>query len=75
VRFLEYVVARRKSGTTSKDDMTHSMWGIAVGLALMVGAALRRYRRNALRKRDIRWLDEHHILDRLRKQLELSPRK
>jgi hypothetical protein len=55
--------------------MTHSMWGIAVGLALMFGAALRRYRRNALRKRDIRWLDEHHILDRLRKQLELSPRK
>lgn len=75
MRFLEYVVARRKSGTTSKDDMTHSMWGIAVGLALMFGAALRRYRRSALRKRDIRWLDEHHILDRLRKQLELSPRR
>ncbi|MFL9965855.1 hypothetical protein PQR02_33530 [Paraburkholderia sediminicola] len=51
------------------------MWGIAVGLALMFGAALRGYRRNALHKRDIRWLDEHHILDRLRKQLELTPRK
>ena len=55
--------------------MTHSMWGIAVGLALMFGAALRRYRRYALRKRDIRWLDEHHILEGLRKQLELQPRK
>ncbi|KAA0999982.1 hypothetical protein FVF58_41005 [Paraburkholderia panacisoli] len=75
MRFLDYVVACRKSGTTSKDDMTHSMWGIALGLALMFGAALRRYRRNVLRKRDIRWLDEHHILDRLRTQLELSPRK
>jgi hypothetical protein len=75
VRFLDDVIACRKPGTTSKDDMTHSMWGIAVGLALIFGAGLRRYRRNALRKRDIRWLGEHHILDRLRKQLELSPRK
>ena len=74
-RFVDRVIACRKSGITSKDNMTHSMWGIAVGLALMFGAALRRYRRNALRKRDIRWLDEHHILDRLRKQLELQPRK
>ncbi len=55
--------------------MTHSMWGIVVGLALMFAAALRRYRRNILRKREIRWLDEHHILDGLRKQLEPQPRK
>jgi hypothetical protein len=47
------------------------MWGIAIGLALMFGAALLRYRSNVLRKRHIRWLDEHHLLDRLRKQLEL----
>jgi hypothetical protein len=51
------------------------MWGIVIGLALMFAAALRRYRRSALRRRDIRWLDEHHILDRLRRQLELQPRQ
>jgi hypothetical protein len=44
VRFLDHVIAYRKSGTTTKDDMTHSMWGIAVGLALMFDAALSRYR-------------------------------
>ena len=60
---------------TRKDNMTHSMWGIVVGLALMFAAALRRYRRDILRKREIRWLDEHHILDGLRKQLEPQPRK
>jgi hypothetical protein len=52
-----------------KDDMTYAMWGIAIALALMFGVSLRRYRRSLLRKRDIRWLDEHHVLDRLRKQL------
>lgn len=55
--------------------MTHSMWGTEVGLALMFGAALRRYRRDTLRKRDIRWLDEHHMLDGLCQQLELQPWK
>lgn len=55
--------------------MTSSMWGIAVGLALMFGASLLRYRHSLLRKRDIRWLDEHHVLDRLRKQLGLSFQK
>jgi hypothetical protein len=52
-----------------KDDMTYAMWGIVVALALRFGVPLRRYRRSLLRKRDIRWLDEHHVLDRLRKQL------
>jgi hypothetical protein len=51
------------------------MWGTAVGLALMFGAALRRYMRDTLRKRDIRCLDEQQTLDRPRKQLELQPWK
>ncbi|AMV44587.1 hypothetical protein ATN79_21835 [Paraburkholderia caribensis] len=55
-----------------KDDMTYAMWGIAVGLALMFGVSLRRYRHSLLRKREIRWMDEHHLLDRLREQLGLS---
>jgi hypothetical protein len=55
--------------------MTYAMWGIAVGLALMFGVSLRRYRRSLLRKREIRWMGEHHVLDRLRKQLGLSLQK
>jgi hypothetical protein len=51
------------------------MWGIAVGLALMIGVSLRRYRRSLLRKQEIRWLGEHHVLDRLRKHLGLSLEK
>jgi len=58
-----------------KDDMTYAMWGIAVGLALMFGVSLRRYRRGLLRKREIRWMDEHHLLDRLREQLGWSLQK
>jgi len=54
-----------------KDDMTYPMWGIAVGLALMFGVSLRRYRRSLQRKQEIRWLDEHHVLDRLRRHLGL----
>lgn len=52
--------------------MTYAMWGIAVGLALIFGVSLRRYRRSLLRKREIRWMDEHHLLDRLREQLGWS---
>ncbi|MBT2792725.1 hypothetical protein [Paraburkholderia strydomiana] len=55
--------------------MTHAMWGISVGLALMFGVSLRPYRRSLLRKREIRWMAEHHVLDRLRKQLGLSRQK
>jgi hypothetical protein len=51
-----------------KDDMTYAMWGIVLGLVLLIGASLRRYRRRLLRKRETRWLDEHHVMDRLRKQ-------
>jgi hypothetical protein len=51
-----------------KDDMTHAMWGIVIGLALLFGASLRRYRHSLQRKWETRWLDEHHVLERLRKQ-------
>ena len=55
--------------------MTYAMWGIVIGLTLMFGASLRRYRHSLLRKREIRWMGEHHVLDRLRKQLGLSLEK
>lgn len=58
-----------------KDDMTYAMWGIAIGLALMFGVSLRRYRRSLQREREFRWMEEHHILDRLREQLGLSLQK
>jgi hypothetical protein len=51
-----------------KDDMTYAMWGIVIAMALMFGVSLRGYRRSLARRREIRWLDEHHVLDRLRKQ-------
>lgn len=62
-------VAGCKREQIEKDDMTYAMWGIAIGLALMFGVSLRRYRSSLLRKREIRWMDEHHLLDRLREQL------
>ncbi|MFL9979082.1 hypothetical protein [Paraburkholderia graminis] len=55
--------------------MTYAMWGIAIGLALMFGVSLQRYRSSLLRKREIRWMDEHHLLDRLREQLGWTLRK
>jgi hypothetical protein len=58
-----------------KDDMTYSMWGIAIGLTLMLGVSMWRYRRSVLYKREIRWMDEHHELDRLREQLGLPLQK
>jgi heme/copper-type cytochrome/quinol oxidase subunit 2 len=55
--------------------MTYAMLGIAAVVALMLGVALWRYRRSVMRKREIRWLDEHHVLDRLRKHLDPSVEK
>lgn len=55
---------------TEKADMTYAMWGILIGMTLMFGASLQRYGRDLQRKREIHWLDEHHLLDRLRKQFE-----
>jgi hypothetical protein len=46
------------------------MWGIVIALTVMFGASLRRYRHSLQRQREIQWLDRHHVLDRLRKQLE-----
>jgi len=68
-------VASCKARTDGKDDMTYAMWGIAIGLALMFGVSLQRYRRSLMRKREIRWMGENHVLDRLRKQLGLSLEK
>lgn len=51
-----------------KADVTYAMWGILIGMTLMFGASLQRYRHSLQRKREIEWLDEHHVLDRLRKQ-------
>jgi len=48
--------------------MTYAMWGIVIGLVLLFGVSLRRYRHSLLRKRETCWLDEHHVLDRPRKQ-------
>jgi hypothetical protein len=50
--------------------MTYAMWGILIGMTLMFGASLQRYRHSLQRRREVRWLDEHHVLDRLRKQFE-----
>jgi hypothetical protein len=58
-----------------KADMTYAMWGILIGMTLMFGASLQRYGHSLQRKREIEWLDEHHVLDRLRKQLGLQMRK
>lgn len=55
--------------------MTYAMWGILIAMVLMSGASLRRYRHGLQRRREIQWLDEHHVLDRLRKQLGLSLQK
>ena len=55
--------------------MTYAMWGIVIGLTLMFGASLRRYRHSLLRKREIRWLDEHHVLDRLRERYRSQSQK
>lgn len=55
--------------------MTHAMWGIAFGLALILAVSLRRYMRGVQRKQEIRWLNEHHVLNRLRERLRLSAGK
>jgi hypothetical protein len=57
------------------DDMTYAMWGIVIGLALMFGASLRWYRHSLLRKREIRWLDERHVFDRLRERYRSQSQK
>ena len=58
-----------------KDDMTYAMWGIVIALALIFGVSLRRYRRSLLRERDLRWLVEHHVFDRLRERYRSQSQK
>ncbi len=48
--------------------MAYAMWGIVIGRVLLFGAPLRRNRRSLRRKREARWLDERHVILKLRKQ-------
>jgi hypothetical protein len=51
--------------------MTYAMWGILTGMTLMVTVSLYRYRQSLVRKQEIRWLSDHHVIDRLRARLDL----
>ncbi|MGF6758958.1 hypothetical protein [Paraburkholderia sp. GAS334] len=51
--------------------MTYAMYGVAGGMTLIFSISLYWYRKNLIRRQEIRWLDEHHVLDRLRARLEL----
>lgn len=51
--------------------MTYAMWGIVTGMAAMITISLHRYRQSLARRREIRWLAEHHVLHRLRERLGL----
>ena len=54
--------------------MTYAMWGISTAMALMFAIAFYWHRQSLVRKQEIRWLGEHHVLDRLRERLGLEPR-
>jgi len=51
--------------------MTYAMWGISTAMALMFAIAFYWYRQSLVRKQEVRWLGEHHVLDRLRERLRL----
>ena len=51
--------------------MTYAMWDILTGMTLIFLVSFYRYRRNVARKQEIRWLNEHHMIDRLRDKLGL----
>ncbi|SDH89361.1 hypothetical protein SAMN04487926_109131 [Paraburkholderia steynii] len=51
--------------------MTYSMWGILTGMTMMVAVSLYRYRQSLARRDRIRWLNEHHMIDRLCAKLGL----
>lgn len=55
--------------------MTYAMWGILIAMTLIFGASFQRYMHSLQRKREVHWLDEHHVLDRLRKQFGSQVRK
>jgi hypothetical protein len=51
--------------------MTYAMYGVAGGMMLIFTISFYSYRKSRTRRKEIRWLDEHHVLDRLRARLEL----
>ena len=51
--------------------MTYSMWGILTGMTMMFAVSLYRYRQSLVRRAKIRWLYEHHMIDRLCAKLGL----
>jgi hypothetical protein len=46
--------------------MTYAMWGILTGMTLIFSFSLNRYRKSVARQQEVRWLNEHHVIDRLR---------
>jgi len=51
--------------------MTYAMWGILTAMTLIFSVSFHRYRNSVARKQEIRWLSEHHVIDRLRDRLGL----
>ncbi|CAB3765094.1 hypothetical protein LMG29739_04511 [Paraburkholderia solisilvae] len=51
--------------------MTYAMWGILTAMMLIFSVSFHRYRKSVARKQEIRWLSEHHAIDRLRDRLGL----
>jgi hypothetical protein len=51
--------------------MTYAMWGILVGMTMIFAVSLYWYRQGFVRRQEIRWLSEHHVIDRLRSKLRL----
>jgi hypothetical protein len=51
--------------------MTYAMWGILTGMTLIFSFSLYQYRKSVVRKQEIRWLTEHHVIDKLRDRLGL----
>lgn len=56
---------------TQRKNVTYSMWGILTGMTMMFAVSLYRYRQSLARREKIRWLNEHHMIDRLRTRLGL----
>ncbi|CAB3772594.1 hypothetical protein LMG29542_06911 [Paraburkholderia humisilvae] len=46
--------------------MTYAMWGILTAMMLILSVSFHRYRKSVARKQETRWLNEHHVIDRLR---------
>jgi hypothetical protein len=46
--------------------MTYAMWGILTGMTMIFAVSLYRHRQSIVLKQEVRWLSEHHVIDRLR---------